>query len=763
MTVAADNQILDYDSIFFQGVVESRNDPLKLGRVKVRILGLHTDNFDLLKLDELPWAAILIPASDSAPGGQGISASGIPPGTHVFGMFLDGVNRQMPLVLGSIKGFPRKPEESLDRAGGEGDKKESDDAENIYPLAKEETELGVDFRKGFFDPQEEKLTGYPRPHRMKQAETHPFLRFAGSGGSQEKNIESERPKDALQNFRTGRDRFSEGDTIWKEPDSEKQTEYPYNRVYESESGIGSEIDDTPYRERNQQFFLPSTNYVEWATRNGVEMKRVWGASYDVRHSSAKKSYTWGERVNTIMGNVMEVAGKTKTTEIYDTETKIVYDSAKLRFFGQHNEWVGDNFTLMVNNDITITANNKMTLDVGSRYKESFHDTHHSVYWMRQYIWNEGQLHHIRKRDYFEKTNENHFTITWFDKRDVTIVGNKHWSVAGSYFIRTGICSGDFHHIIENGNHYLTVNGENHQSIKEDHFLTSKDANLKHDNEIKQTISFNHKTGDINEKVEQTRAISVGGMNKTRSADDFILVQNNKNTIVGSTTKHQTGSNSEEKVGGNKVLQIASDKLQQFKNGVTKATQWILGSSKIRIVSEMYDRISSASRHLMQSGALHSQNDFSGRVERNASFLINGDLGIQIDGVLRIKAKKGIYISCDEGPLVMASKGEMTIGSKTKYTSKAPADKLLHVEGDIELPKITVSTENLSGMDKSIPTIPSVSVTPEQFETPPSPKPPEKAKIAQLPPLPQIGEFTNARPKWASADSLSKDNDTSSDA
>ena len=762
MTVASDNQILDYDSIFFQGVVESRNDPLFLGRVKVRIFGLHTDNFELLTLDELPWAAILIPASDSAPGGQGISSSGIPPGTHIFGMFLDGINRQMPLVLGSIKGIPRKPEESPDRAGGEGDKNEKGDKENIYAIPKEETELGVDFRKGLFDPHEERLTGYPRPNRMKQPETHPFLRNSGKDGI-EKNIESERPKDALQNLRTGRDRFSEGDTIWKEPESAKQTDYPHNRVYESESGIGSEIDDTPYHERNQQFFLPSTNYVEWATRNGVELKRIWGASYDVRHSPVNKFYNWGERTSTIMGNVMEVSAKSKTSEIYDTETRTVYDSQKLRLFGQHNEWVGDNFSLMVNNDIKITANNTMSLDVGSQYQQSFHDTHHSVFWMRQYIWNEGQLHHIRKRNYFEKTNENHFTVTWFDKRDVTIIGSKHWTVAGSYFISTGACGGDFHHQVVDGSAYLTVKKENHIKSEGDYFLSSANANVKHNNEYKQLQSFNNTIGNnYNEKINTERAIQVSGTNKIQSSEDLKVVKGEKHLVVGSSSKQQTGSNLEEKVGRNKISQIGNDFLQQFKQGVTKATNWLLESDRIKIVVELYDRISEASRHLMQSGAIHAQNDFSGRVNRNASFTIDGDLGIEVKGFLRIKAKKGIFISCDDGTLTMGSKKQMLVGSQTNFTSVAPPKQLLHIEQAMTLPVITVKTEDLSGMDKSIPSVPAVSVQKAEFEDPAIPSPPKEATSAKLPPLPQIGDFINNRPSWAKADGTNKENDNSSD-
>ena len=41
---------------WFVGVVEDRADPKKLGRVRVRCLGYHTENLDKLPTDDLPWA-----------------------------------------------------------------------------------------------------------------------------------------------------------------------------------------------------------------------------------------------------------------------------------------------------------------------------------------------------------------------------------------------------------------------------------------------------------------------------------------------------------------------------------------------------------------------------------------------------------------------------------------------------------------------------------------------------------------------------------
>ena len=44
---------------WFVGVVEDRNDPDQLGRVRVRCVGLHTEDRTQLPTDDLPWELTL--------------------------------------------------------------------------------------------------------------------------------------------------------------------------------------------------------------------------------------------------------------------------------------------------------------------------------------------------------------------------------------------------------------------------------------------------------------------------------------------------------------------------------------------------------------------------------------------------------------------------------------------------------------------------------------------------------------------------------
>lgn len=91
-------------NIFYYGVVEDRQDPLKLGRVRVRVAGVHSDNTAHVPTADLPWAPIILP-STSGFSGIGVSPTGIIEGTWVVVYFSDGINCQNPVVIGTTVGI----------------------------------------------------------------------------------------------------------------------------------------------------------------------------------------------------------------------------------------------------------------------------------------------------------------------------------------------------------------------------------------------------------------------------------------------------------------------------------------------------------------------------------------------------------------------------------------------------------------------------------------------------------------------------------
>ena len=82
------------------GVVEDREDPLKIGRVRVRWFGFDVDDKERIPTESLPWALVSTPIDSAS------SVTGLKEGDWVIGLFLDGPLKQKPVVLGRIPNIP---------------------------------------------------------------------------------------------------------------------------------------------------------------------------------------------------------------------------------------------------------------------------------------------------------------------------------------------------------------------------------------------------------------------------------------------------------------------------------------------------------------------------------------------------------------------------------------------------------------------------------------------------------------------------------
>ena len=89
------------------GEVEDNEDPMELGRVRVRVLGYYTNvrggTTSDLPTENLPWATVLQHTSQAGNDGQGESSGQLQPGAIVMGFFMDGENAQMPIVIGVLR------------------------------------------------------------------------------------------------------------------------------------------------------------------------------------------------------------------------------------------------------------------------------------------------------------------------------------------------------------------------------------------------------------------------------------------------------------------------------------------------------------------------------------------------------------------------------------------------------------------------------------------------------------------------------------
>ena len=90
------------DQRWFLGYVINAAPPAGLeGRVKIRIIGVHNPDTGEIPEADLPWAQVLIPTTEGGSSGIGRIPQ-LTKGAFVFGMFLDGMSSQIPLVIGSM-------------------------------------------------------------------------------------------------------------------------------------------------------------------------------------------------------------------------------------------------------------------------------------------------------------------------------------------------------------------------------------------------------------------------------------------------------------------------------------------------------------------------------------------------------------------------------------------------------------------------------------------------------------------------------------
>ena len=92
--------------VWWIGIVEYINDPLTLGRCKVRCFGYHpAKKTNLVPTEDLPWALSIHPLNTP-------NLYGAPKlGDWVFGFFLDALSAQEPAILGYLPAIPEEASE----------------------------------------------------------------------------------------------------------------------------------------------------------------------------------------------------------------------------------------------------------------------------------------------------------------------------------------------------------------------------------------------------------------------------------------------------------------------------------------------------------------------------------------------------------------------------------------------------------------------------------------------------------------------------
>ena len=364
--------------VWFTGVVEDRQDPKRLGRVRVRVLGMHTEDLTKIPTTDLPWAHIMHPVTNPSMQGLGDTPTFLVEGTWVVGFFLDAVEKQQPLIIGSLPGYPQNV---ADTSKGFNDPIGKYPSSSIKESGHSTKESDVNrLARGLASETHEKLK-FRRLTRLSGTSAVPTAGQPGLSNSQD--------------FGTA----TEDGGKWNEPHPKSVTSdanpypsslYPYNHVFESESGHIFEIDDTPKYERLYKEHMSGTfeeihphgtrvvkvvyDDYEIVARNKKIVinasKSTAASGLDLTVNGAVKQKITGDYILDIGGNFIRRVGKNEIVKVGaggsgNMETEIL---------GSYNINVNRNYIATIGNGANEATDGNLTVTVTGKEERTINKT-----------------------------------------------------------------------------------------------------------------------------------------------------------------------------------------------------------------------------------------------------------------------------------------------------------------------------------------------------------------------------------------------------
>jgi len=324
---------------WFVGVVEDRNDPKTLGRVRVRCLGYHTEDLVKLPTADLPWAHPMNPITSATVSGVGQSPLGVVEGTWVIGFFTDGPTAQQPMIIGTLPGVPK------DLPTKDATKGFQDVTNANYPKYKETDVNRLSVNEKDDDGNE------TNPHSTLTQRR--ATRELAVGTAQIDGVVG-----GVAPFPADLDDDNGGK--WDQPEIPYNAVYPKNHVYESEGGHIKEFDDTIDAERIHERHNSGSGYE--IGPNGTKVTKVVKDNYNIITNDDYCHIQGNSRATIDKGLRVRVNSKGESGNNYNIE---VGQGASLNV-----EVNGGNINLTTLNsgadagDININASRDLNMQVG---------------------------------------------------------------------------------------------------------------------------------------------------------------------------------------------------------------------------------------------------------------------------------------------------------------------------------------------------------------------------------------------------------------
>lgn len=282
--------------VWWTGVVEDIDDPLKIGRLRVRIIGFHTEDKVLLPTKSLPWAVVLQPVTSAAVSGIGTSPTGVVNGSWVMGFFKDGWSAQDPVVMGTFAGIP----------------------ENL-----------PNKEQGFNDPNET----YPTSEYIGESDVNRLAR----GQATAFTIVNSKRQTRVQGIRTALG------GAWSEPGTPYKAIYPMNTVTQSRAGHIIEIDDTRFAPRIH-IYHKSGSFKEWHP-DGTVVDKVVGDGFEIDLKN-KKIVVKGNSTETVDGSKRDLVGGNYMIEVLGNLNTFVHGDHYVQTKGNYYHKVDGTYTVV---------------------------------------------------------------------------------------------------------------------------------------------------------------------------------------------------------------------------------------------------------------------------------------------------------------------------------------------------------------------------------------------------------------------------------
>ena len=468
--------------IWWHGVVEDRQDPLFLGRCKVRILGWHTEDKAELPTASLPWAQVLMPVTSASQTGVGHAPVGPVEGTWVMGFYRDGELAQEPVIMGTVPGIPenfakqnsgfndprldvRSAERMSTDSTGKAQKGVPGETLESFPFPP----ISVNSRSGgeaivlnYTDEQRKALESqslYPREQnvpttsRYARGSEDTTSRATTSGSIiSSKNSNTKEadifvpffsPSDVFipigqevgagPNTRVGVNDYLSSDdygflrqaqiqkTI-SQPNSAYSARYPFNHVYESESGHLIEQDDTPGKERLHWYHRAGT-FTEFHPA-GTRVDRTNAHRYNVVTGNYESIISGEEKKSITNDYTLNLGGRltlrsSKDISITSSTGNVVVDSNLL------NTYIGGkNIILDAKDTLILRGGNKII-----REDDSAEDKVKGSFGLSV-----GGGYNVRAGSMGLSTGVGALTLTSAGSLQQTIAGNSEESIVNKDFI-----------------------------------------------------------------------------------------------------------------------------------------------------------------------------------------------------------------------------------------------------------------------------------------------------------------------------------------